>query len=136
LKKAILHTHPTELIALTQIPACRNKAHLNRLLLGMYAECAMFVPKGVGLLPFMLSGGLDIAKATLAELKEHDTVLWAKHGVLSVGRDLDDAFDSVDMVAKAADIFLKVKSSGHEPEGLSLDHIRALARLAAPMLLR
>ena len=36
----------------------------------------------------------------------HDVVLWEKHGVLAVDTDIIEAFDQIDVLNKAAQIYL------------------------------
>ena len=129
-ERAIIHAHPTELIALTLVREFQDEAALNRILPAMYAECAEFLTRGVGYLPYRISGNREIAEATLQKFKERDIVLWGKHGVMAAGKSLDDAFDRIDMLNKAAAIFLMLKQAGFEPDGLGEAEVKALRERA------
>jgi rhamnulose-1-phosphate aldolase len=117
--KALVHTHATELIALTQIREFCSTGSLNHLLWTMHPETILFVPKGLGFIPYELPGTSTIAEATALALEDHSVVVWEKHGVLSTGTTIADAFDTIDLLAKSARIFFLVKSAGYEPEGLT-----------------
>ena len=71
--------------------------------------------------------GVDLAEATLSTLAEgYDVVMWEKHGVLAVDNDIIDAFDQVDVLNKAAQIYIAGRNMGFEPEGMSDAQLREL----------
>ena len=117
--KALLHTHATELIALTQIREFCSAEALNQLLWSMHPETILFVPKGLGFISYEISGNSGIADETAKTLEHHTVALWEKHGILAIGKTVTDAFDSIDLLAKSAKIYFLVKQSGIEPEGLT-----------------
>ena len=116
---AVLHTHPTELVALPHCQPFLDSAHLNRTLWSMIPEALLFVPKGAAIVPFELPGSTALANATISQLVNHDVVLWEKHGALSVGRSVDECFDTIDVLNKSARIFIDARCAGYVPEGLS-----------------
>lgn len=125
-QKAIVHTHPSHLIALTHIELyCEEKA-INRLLWSMHPELKMFLPEGIGLAPYRCPGTEELAEVTLAALQEHRIVLWEKHGCLATGADVMEAFDLIDMINKAAQIFLLCRCAGYEVQGLTENQIKEL----------
>lgn len=117
--KASLHTHPIELVAMSHNPAFLGKDVLTRLLWSMIPETLAFAPLGLGIVPYTLPGSVDLANATLEQIKDYDVVLWEKHGTVSVGTDIMDAFDQTDVLNKAATIYLRAKSMGFNPEGMT-----------------
>ena len=117
--RVLLHAHTTELIALTQIRELCAADALNHLLWSMHPECHLFIPGGVAFIPYDLPGTSDIALASVNALKDRSIALWEKHGVLSSGPTVTEAFDNLDLITKAARIYFLVKSTGHEPEGLT-----------------
>lgn len=133
-ERALLHTHPDELIALTQIREFCREEELNRLLWGMHPETAVFIPAGAGLVPYMLPGSEEIARATVRKFEHHKVVIWEKHGCLAVGKDVFEAFDLIDTLAKSASVYFKCRSVGHEPEGLSPEKILELKALSSKFL--
>ena len=124
--KAVVHTHPNELVALTQIKQFQDEKTLNKLLWGMHPESVVFVPKGLALVPYILPGTQTIADATLKRIVDHDVVMWEKHGTFAVGPDVFDAFDMIDILTKSARIYFMVKQAGFEPEGLSDEQLEEL----------
>jgi rhamnulose-1-phosphate aldolase len=124
--RALVHTHCTELIALTQIRELCSTEKLNRLLWCMHPETILFVPEGLGFIPFEVPGTTGIAGGTVTVLEKHPVALWEKHGVLATGTTVADAFDTIDLLAKSARIYFMVKSAGYEPEGLTEDQLKKL----------
>ena len=116
--RVVLHAHVTELIALTHFPEFNSEESVNRLLSSMHPEINLFLPGGVGYIPYELAGTEQIAKETIKHLAEHKALIWEKHGCIAVSDSLDDAFDTLDMIAKAAAIYFLVASAGRVPEGL------------------
>lgn len=118
-QRAIVHTHANHLIALTHIEKYHNEEELNRLLWGMHPEVKIFLPEGVGFVPFRRPGSEELADATVSALEHHRVILWEKHGCLAVGKDVFDAFELIDTANKSASIFFTCKSAGYDPQGLT-----------------
>jgi rhamnulose-1-phosphate aldolase len=126
--RVVLHTHAIEIIALTQNHQFKSKESLNRILWGMHPETVLFMPEGVGFLPFNLPGTEKIAQATRKEFERHQAVIWEKHGVLSTGKNVIEAFDTIDILMKSAKIWFKCRNAGFEPEGLSDTQIEEIRK--------
>ena len=127
----VVHTHATEIIALTQYDKIKSTASLNRILWSMHPETMIFIPKGVGFVPYTLPGTKEIADATIEKFAAHDIVVWEKHGIFAIGRQIVDTFDSIDIVCKSAKIWFQCRSAGFEPEGLTerqLEELRGLVQ--------
>jgi rhamnulose-1-phosphate aldolase len=119
MNKAIVHTHPHDLVVLTHNPQLKDERSLNNILLKMHTETAFFMPKGIGYIPFKVPGSQAMADATLKKLCDCNVVLWEKHGCMAIGEDAHQAFDRIDMMAKAAQIYLTAKAAGFDAEGIS-----------------
>jgi rhamnulose-1-phosphate aldolase len=118
--KASLHTHPIELVALTHSGKFLEKDVATKLLWSMIPETKAFCPKGLGMVPYMLPGSVALADATIKAIDDdYDVVMWEKHGVFAVDNDIMAAFDQVDVLNKAAQIYEAGRNMGFEPEGMS-----------------
>ena len=128
--KASLHTHPIELVAMTHHRPFLEKDVLTRLLWSMIPETRAFCPKGLGIVPYLLPSSVALAQATLDRLNEgYDVVMWEKHGVFAVDTDIMAAFDQVDVLNKAAQIYMSARSMGFIPEGMSDAQMQELAEV-------
>ncbi len=125
----VMHTHVTELIALTQIKDLCDEEKLNRTLLGMHPETSVFIPAGVGFVPYSLPGTIAIGEATVKALENHAVALWEKHGVFATGPEPEETFDMIDLLAKSASIWFLCRSAGYDPEGLSVSQLDGLTKL-------
>lgn len=128
-EKVVMHAHISELIALTQLPEFCNAERLNRLIWGMHPETMMFIPQGIGFVPYVLPGSEAIAQLTSKELEKHDLVMWEKHGAFAIGSSIFEAFDLIDIVAKAVKIWFMCKSAGYTPQGLDEEELADLKKL-------
>lgn len=108
-EKAAIHAHVHELVALTHLSSLKNEEKLNEVLLKMHTETSFFLPDGIGFCPYQVPGSEEMAEATLRSLEDHRVVLWERHGCLATGRNVDEAFDRLDLFAKAAAIYLMVR---------------------------
>ena len=115
--KAAIHTHPIDLVAMTHNPEFLKKDVLTNLLWSMIPETRAFCPKGLGIVPYEMPSSIELAQATIEALNEYDVVMWEKHGVCAVGPDIFEAFDQIDVLSKAAQIYLTAKAMGFEPTG-------------------
>ncbi len=122
--KATLHTHPIELVAMSHIKRFLQPGEMTHVLWSMIPETLAFAPLGIGIVPYTLPGSVQLADATLKLIKDFDVVLWEKHGTVSVGTDIMDAFDQTDVLCKAANIYLCAKAMGSEPEGMTDEAMR------------
>ena len=125
----VMHTHVTELIALTHIRELCDPVILNRILLGMHPEARIFVPSGVGFVPYLLPGTSAIGELTVRALSDHEVALWEKHGVFATGRTPQETFDIIDLFAKSASIWFLCRSAGYDPEGLTDSQLEELAKI-------
>ena len=108
--KAVLHTHPSEIIALTQFDEMNNQKAMNKALYSILPELGVYLPEGIGFIPFLKPGSTELAQASAASMETFRVVIWEKHGIIASGKSLEDAFDAIDIVAKAAKIWLMVQS--------------------------
>ncbi|MBQ0119421.1 MAG: rhamnulose-1-phosphate aldolase [Bacteroidales bacterium] len=124
--KAVIHTHPIELVAMSHNRAFLTKDVLTHLLWSMIPETRAFCPKGLGIVPYTLPGSVELAQKTLDELHDYDVVMWEKHGVVAVGPDAVEAFDRIDVLNKSAQIYRDARAMGFIPEGMSTDQMNEL----------
>ncbi len=124
--RATLHTHPIELVAMSHIERFLHPGEMTRTLWSMIPETLAFAPLGIGIVPYAMPGSIELAKATLEQIKTHDVVLWEKHGTVSVGLDIMDAFDQTDVLCKAAQIYMCAKNMGSEPAGMTEKDMKEL----------
>ncbi|MBR5050496.1 MAG: rhamnulose-1-phosphate aldolase [Bacteroidales bacterium] len=126
--RASLHTHPIELVALTHSPKWLEKDAATQMLWSMIPETRAFCPRGLGIVPYMLPSSVELADATIRTLDEnYDVVMWEKHGVFAVDTDIMSAFDQVDVLNKAAQIYLAARGMGFEPAGMTPAQMRELS---------
>ena len=104
--KAVLHTHPTHLIAFTHKYSKLTKEELFSLLEKTMPEVSMYIPNKVGLVQLLPPGSEELAVATLEELQHHDLIIWKHHGCIAVSDTLWEACDMIDILDKAAQIVL------------------------------
>lgn len=126
--KASLHTHPIELVALTHSKRFMEKDVATRILWSMIPETKAFCPRGLGMVPYMLPGSVELGEATIKAIDDdYDVVMWEKHGVFAVDTDIMSAFDQVDVLNKAALIYIAARNLGFEPEGMSEAQMQELS---------
>jgi len=125
-ERAVVHCHPLSLIALSHIFS--SEKEMNERIFRLQNETLLFVPEMLGLIPYAVTGSKSLAKASKEKLKKFRLALWDKHGVIASGKSLNQALDRIEVVEKAAAIYLQLKSLGIEPEGLSDEQIAATRR--------
>lgn len=127
--RAIVHTHPIELIVMSHHKLFQDEQSFNHELWKMCPEIRVFVPKGINCAPYALSGTEALADITIDGLKKRDVVLWEKHGALATGDDTEIAFDYLDVANKGAKLLLTAWNAGFEPVGLTNEELRELEGL-------
>ena len=130
--QAVVHTHPTELLALSLEPGVGDEGRVNHLLWALHPETVVVVPSGIAVVPYVMPGTLEQGLAAGRAMETHDVALWLKHGAVAVGSDFGAAFDLLDTVNKAARLYLLCRSAGIVPEGLSDAQVGELRRAYGP----
>lgn len=125
--RASLHTHPIELVALTHNKKWMEKDAASRMLWSMIPETKAFCPRGLGMVPYMLPSSVELADATIKAIDDdYDVVMWEKHGVFAVDTDIMSAFDQVDVLNKAAQIYIAARNMGFDPDGMTDTQMKEL----------
>lgn len=102
--RVIMHTHPTNILAMTYVHPLDEKS-FSHTLWTMSTECVVVFPEGVGVLPWMLCGTDEIGRATAEKMNDFRIVLWTNHGIYGAGKTLDESFGLIETVEKAAQIY-------------------------------
>ncbi|QHQ63189.1 rhamnulose-1-phosphate aldolase [Anaerocolumna sedimenticola] len=125
--RVIYHAHTTNTIALTFVLPLSDEV-FTRELWEMATECPVVFPDGVGVVPWMVPGGRDIAVATSELMKKYDVAIWAHHGMFCSGIDFDLTFGLMHTVEKSAEILVKTLSmSPHKLQTIQPQNFRDLA---------
>lgn len=107
--RVIYHAHPANVIALTFVLPLKDEV-FTRELWEMATECPVVFPDGIGVVPWMVPGGREIAVETSKLMKSYDVAIWAHHGMFAAGEDFDLTFGLMHTVEKAAEILVKMLS--------------------------
>lgn len=105
--KVVIHTHPTNIVAMTFVHPLNDK-EFTHTLWQMCTECVVVFPDGIGVLPWMLCGNNEIGFATARKMEEYRLVVWAQHGIYGSGKNLDETFGLIETAEKAAQIYMLV----------------------------
>lgn len=124
---AVIHAQPVHLTYLSHIPRYQDARYLNTHLLRWQPETIVNLPEGIGFIPFEVPGSARLMAGTVAALRKHRIVIWAKHGAMarsdvSVKRAADRV-EYAETAARYEYLNLGINEIG---EGLSVDEIRAI----------
>jgi rhamnulose-1-phosphate aldolase len=127
--QALVHAQPPNVVYLSHIEAYREQAVFNRRLMRWEPETIIELPTGVGVLPFIVPGSEALMEATVGKLREHDLVMWSKHGVMARSdRSLLKAVDLVEYAEAAARYEYMDLAANGRADGLSAEELGAVAR--------
>ena len=125
--RVIMHTHPTNLLAMTYVHEL-DTVKFTHTLWQMNTECIVVFPDGVEVLPWMLCGTNAIGEATAEKIALSRTVIWSMHGIYCAGHDLDETFGLVETVEKAAQIYMMTAACGGAKNLITDDQLKQLAK--------
>lgn len=127
--RVIYHAHIPNLIAMTFTTPLTNRA-FTRALWQSASECPVVFPGGIGVVPWMVPGSMEIAIATSEVMKNFEAAVWAHHGIFCSGSDLDTTFGLMHTIEKAAQIYNLIQSSsqGNRIQTITDDDLRAIAK--------
>lgn len=131
--RVIYHAHTPYVAAMTHVLPHTPEA-FTKVLWKSETECCMFFPGGLGVVPWMVPGGMEIARATCAQMEKYDAVVWAFHGMFAAGDDFDSALGLLQVIEKACQIASVVYSMTSKAPGsgdmqaITDDNLRQLGR--------
>lgn len=123
--RAILHTHPVNLIALCHLDGFDNGPMISDRILRLQSEARLILPEGIGFVEHELPGSMTLGIKSAEQVRRHHLVLWQYHGCLATGSNLSHAFDLLEVFEKSADIYWTLRKSGIDPAGISEAETRA-----------
>lgn len=130
--RVLYHAHVASVAALSALLPPDAKTVTNALWRSL-TESAIAFPAGVGALPWMVPGSLELAQATAQALSSYPACVWQLHGVFASGETPDSAFGLVQAIDKAATVYLQIlqaQSTGavdKAPFQLSTNDLRSIA---------
>ncbi len=125
--RVVYHAHPSNVIALTFVLPLSDEV-FTRELWGIMTECPIVIPRGIGVVPWLVPGSIELAKATAALMDKYDAAIWAHHGMFATGRNFDTTFGLIHTVEKSSGILLKQMSTGRDKlSSITADQFRELA---------
>lgn len=127
--RVIYHAHPNNVIAMTFVEPLEAR-EFSRALWKAMTECVVVFPEGVGVVPWMVPGGTEIAKETSEQMKRFSAVIWAQHGMFVSGATFDETFGLMHCIEKAADIYYRARSmNGGKSDFLNTISDEGLAKI-------
>jgi len=130
--RVIYHAHTPNVIALTFVLPLTAR-DFSRVLWKSMTECPIVFPSGVGVVPWMVPGGAEIAAASSELMKDYDAIVWAHHGMFCSGTDFDSTFGLMHTIEKSAEIYIKASSVGQScgqgiRQTITDDELRSVAK--------
>lgn len=108
--KVVLHAHPDELIALSFLKKFKKiEFSYHKMFSSILPEVDAIIDDGIAYIPFYPPGSLGLVKASERKLNMNNFLIWERHGVVSIAEDLNKAYDKIDILNKAAKIYLLIK---------------------------
>ncbi len=114
--QAVVHAHP---------PAATGFAVAGEAIPANLLPELIFVVGPVALVPYGTSGTPDLGDQVVPYLDQHDALLLANHGAVTMGRTLDEAWIRMESLEHGARIILAARQIG-QPQPLSPEAIRVL----------
>jgi rhamnulose-1-phosphate aldolase len=128
---AVVHAQPPHLTWLSHIDRYQDGTTLNRRLLRWQPETILNLPEGIAVAPFEVPGSDALTSRNAALCRDHQVVLWARHGVLArADRILARAVDLIEYVEASARYEWLNLSAGEPASGLSDGQLRAICAAA------
>jgi L-fuculose-phosphate aldolase len=117
--KAIVHAHPTFATAFT--------AMKNRINIKLTAEACAILEEPT-FVPYALMGTKKLAELVSNCIDKSDILLLENHGILTIGKNLLQAFDKIEVLENAARMTLIVDFAGNK-KSLSKEKIKEIEKL-------
>lgn len=96
---AIVHAQPFYLTYLSHLSEYSSEISLNQKLLRWQPETILTFPEGIGTIPFIIPGSVQLMEASLSASRPNKLFIWQKHGVIA--RSTKGLVAAVDLVEYA-----------------------------------
>jgi rhamnulose-1-phosphate aldolase len=80
---AVVHAQPPHITYLSHVPAYQDEVYFNARVMRWEPETIVQLPRGIGVLGFMIPGSSELMAANVESLRRHRIDVWAKHGVMA-----------------------------------------------------
>ncbi|NIS83568.1 MAG: hypothetical protein GTO14_25980 [Anaerolineales bacterium] len=117
---AVVHTHA---------PYASVFAIINEPIPMVVTEAALCIGEPVKVAPYLRPGTEDLAQLVLETMGEGVAVLLGQHGMLTVGPDLREAYETTVATEISARLTILARSMGTEPSSLDLGEVAVLRKL-------
>lgn len=126
---AVIHAQPIHLTHLSHLTQYQNERFLNQHLLRWQPETILNMPEGIEILPYILPGSNQLVVETKLALREHQIVVWARHGVMArADNSISHASDLVEYAETAAHYETLNLLTDQQGGGLSPEEIREICK--------
>jgi rhamnulose-1-phosphate aldolase len=124
--RVIMHCHATNLIAMTFTHTLDEK-EFTKTLWEMCTECLVVFPEGVGIIPWIVPGTLEIGEASAEKMNDVRLVLWPHHGIFGAGTTIDETFGLIETAEKSAQVYTIVCAQGGKKQTITDQQLQDLA---------
>jgi len=122
--RAVIHAHPPTAVAYSIAhPAAEEIPGKS------FSELILAVGK-LPIVPFQMPGSLEMGTALHPFIKHHKVMVLARHGALSFGEDLIEAYNGMERLEHSCEILLKAESFGAvtELDEQTIDELHAMRK--------
>ena len=122
--KAVIHAHPPTAVAYSIAHPAAEEIPGNS-----FSELILAVGK-LPIVPFQMPGSLEMGTALHPFIKNYKVMVLARHGALSFGEDLIEAYNGMERLEHSCNILLKAKSFGAvtELDEQTIDELYAMRK--------
>ena len=110
--RVIYHAHTPNVIAMTYVVPLTDR-DFSRALWKSATECPVVFPGGVGVVPWMVPGGAEIAMATCEKMKDFEAAVWAQHGLFVSGPAIECSLAVVETAGVIVQDIVESLDTGH-----------------------
>ena len=127
---AVVHAQPPHLVYLSHRADYSSDAdRFSRRLLRWQPETIVQLPRGIGILPFMLPSSDELMAATVESLRRHRITVWSKHGVMARSdMSVTRAVDRIEYAEAGARYEYMDLVAGGQGEGLTTEESTRLVQ--------
>ena len=122
--RAVIHAHPPTAVAYSIAHPAAKEIPGNS-----FSELILAVGK-LPIVPFQMPGSLEMGTALHPFIKNYKVMVLARHGALSFGEDLIEAYNGMERLEHSCNILLKAKSFGAvtELDEQTIDELYAMRK--------
>lgn len=124
-QRVVMHNHTPHVLEMTHV-APLDERDFTLDIWRMIPEAVLFLPEGIGLVPWCVPCTQDMATLTLDSMRTHRIVVWQYHGLFATGSSMHELFGLLELIDMCCETWMAAEACPSRHPGISDEGLRGI----------